>query len=53
MTPNNAKRNRTILFTCGIVFTIVMAYFAWDLARHTTWRGSKPQLKERIEREVK
>jgi hypothetical protein len=53
MTPDNSKRNRTILFSIGILFTIAMAFFAWDLARHTTRRGSKAQLKERIIEEVK
>jgi hypothetical protein len=52
MAPNNGKRNRIILFTTGLVFTLVIAFFAWDLARHTTRRGSKAQLKARITEEV-
>jgi hypothetical protein len=53
MTPNNGNRNRTILFTTAVIFTAVIAFFAWDMARHTTRRGSKAQLKERISEEVK
>jgi len=48
MATNTRKRNRAVLFVSAAIFTAAMAFFAWDLARHTTWRGSKGQLKERI-----
>lgn len=50
---DNGKRNRNILFLTAVFFTAVIAYFAWDMARQTTRRGAKPQLKTRIEEGVR
>ena len=50
---DNRSRNRNILFVVAVLFTAVIAFFAWDMARQTTWRGSKGQLKTRIEGELK
>ena len=49
----DGKRNRNILFITAVVFTAVIAFFAWDMARHTTRPGHKAQLQERIEERVK
>ncbi|MEJ1240190.1 hypothetical protein WBG78_18765 [Chryseolinea sp. T2] len=34
----------------AIGFAILLAYASYDIGRRTTFPGSKPQLKERIER---
>lgn len=43
---NRQKWFRLIL----IVFAIVLMYVSYDISRRTTFPGSRPQLKERIER---
>ena len=35
-----------------VVFVILLAYGSYDIARRTTFPGSKPQLKERINKEI-
>ena len=34
----------------AIVFAALLAYASYDIARRTTFPGSKPQLKDRIEK---
>jgi hypothetical protein len=36
----------------GAVFVILLAYASYDIATRTTFPGSKPQLKERIEKDI-
>ena len=34
----------------AIVFAVLLAYVSYDIGRRTTFPGSKPQLKERIQK---
>lgn len=45
-------RSKKIFAVFGIVFVILLAYASYDIASRTTFPGSKPQLKERIERDI-
>jgi hypothetical protein len=45
-------RSKKIFAGFGIVFVILLAYASYDIANRTTFPGSKPQLKERIERDI-
>ena len=46
------KRSRKIFIFFVIVFVILLAYGSYDISRRTTFPGSKPQLKERINEEI-
>lgn len=35
-----------------ILFLIALAYLGYDISKRTTFPGSKPQLKERLEKEL-
>jgi hypothetical protein len=46
------SNSKKLFAAFGIVFVILLAYASYDIARRTTFPGSKPQLKERIERDI-
>jgi len=45
------KRSKKILVICFVVFMLALLYVSYDISRRTTFPGSKPQLKERIEKQ--
>ncbi|MBL7844514.1 MAG: hypothetical protein KF846_00375 [Cyclobacteriaceae bacterium] len=45
------SRNKRIFLGFAIVFFALLFYASYDIATRTTFPGSKPQLKERIERD--
>jgi hypothetical protein len=45
-------RSKKIFALFGAVFVILLAYASYDIATRTTFPGSKPQLKERIEKDI-
>jgi hypothetical protein len=45
-------RSKKIFALFGIVFVILLAYASYDIAKRTTFPGSKPQLRERIQRDI-
>lgn len=42
-------RSRRIFVVFVIVFVILLSYASYDISTRTTFPGSKPQLKERIQ----
>ena len=42
------KRSKKMFLLVAIVFLGALFYASYDIARRTTFPGSKPQLKERI-----
>ena len=42
-------RSKRIFILLAIVFALLLAYASYDIGSRTTFPGSKPQLKERIE----
>jgi hypothetical protein len=42
-------RSKKIFLALAIVFFILLIYVSYDISSRTTFPGSKPQLKERIE----
>lgn len=44
-------RNKKIFLGFAIVFFALLFYASYDIATRTTFPGSRPQLKERIERD--
>jgi hypothetical protein len=46
------SRSKKIFIACGVVFLILLGYASYDISSRTTFPGSKPQLKERIERDI-
>lgn len=44
------KRSKQIFAVFAVLFLILLAYASYDISRRTTFPGSKPQLKERIEK---
>jgi len=45
------SRNKRIFLGFAVVFFVLLFYASYDIATRTTFPGSKPQLKERIERD--
>jgi hypothetical protein len=45
-------RSKKIFALFGAVFVILLAYASYDIASRTTFPGSKPQLKERIQKDI-
>ncbi|MGD1894365.1 MAG: hypothetical protein ACFB15_27675 [Cyclobacteriaceae bacterium] len=39
---------KKIFLVAAVLFLLVVLYFSFDIARKTTFPGSKPNLKERI-----
>ena len=46
------SNSKKVFVAFGIVFVILLAYASYDIASRTTFPGSKPQLKERIEHDI-
>jgi len=42
-------RSKKVFAALAVVFMILLLYASYDISRRTTFPGSKPQLKERIE----
>lgn len=45
------NRNKKIFIAFAVVFFIIVLTVSYDISQRTTFPGSKPQLKERIEGE--
>jgi hypothetical protein len=46
------SRSKRIFFLGSAVFALLLAYASYDISRKTTFPGSKPQLRERIQRDI-
>lgn len=44
-------RSKKVFLTIAIAFLIMLAYASYDIARRTTFPGSKSQLKERLKKQ--
>ncbi len=44
----NMTLQKKIFLVIAALFLLTMLYFSFDIARRTTFPGSKPNLKERI-----
>jgi len=42
-------KQKKVFRLIAILFAVLLAYASYDIGRRTTFPGSKPQLKERIE----
>jgi hypothetical protein len=42
-------RSKKIFAAVAIIFALLLAYASYDIGSRTTFPGSKPQLKERLE----
>jgi hypothetical protein len=42
-------RSKKVFAGLAVIFVIFLIYASYDISRRTTFPGSKPQLKERIE----
>ena len=42
-------RSKKIFLFLAALFLLIMLYIGYDIARRTTFPGSKPSLKERLE----
>ncbi|MCC6834565.1 MAG: hypothetical protein IT213_06230 [Cytophagales bacterium] len=42
-------RSKKIFAGLAVVFAVLLVYVSYDISTRTTFPGSKPQLKERIE----
>jgi hypothetical protein len=45
---NRSKKN---FITIAVAFLLLLAYASYDIAKRTTFPGSKPQLQERIKQQ--
>lgn len=43
------SKSKKIFLGCAIVFFVLLFYASYDISTRTTFPGSKPQLKERIQ----
>lgn len=46
---NEMSKSKKIFLAFAIVFLALLLYASYDISRRTTFPGSKPQLKERIQ----
>ncbi|MEQ8924779.1 MAG: hypothetical protein RLO81_03135 [Fulvivirga sp.] len=46
------NRNKKIFIVFALIFFGIMVYVSYDISSKTTFPGSKPQLKERIQDEI-
>lgn len=46
------NKNKKVFLVFVIIFFSAMIYIGYDISSRTTFPGSKPQLKERIEEEI-
>lgn len=44
------KRSKQIFAVLALLFLVLLIYASYDISTRTTFPGSKPQLKERIEK---
>lgn len=42
-------RSKKVFAALAVIFVALLLYASYDISRRTTFPGSKPQLKERIE----
>jgi hypothetical protein len=42
-------KSKKIFAVCAVVFMTLLLYASYDISTRTTFPGSKPQLKERLE----
>jgi hypothetical protein len=42
-------RSKKVFAGLAVVFVVLLLYASYDISRRTTFPGSRPQLKERIE----
>ncbi|MBL7862627.1 MAG: hypothetical protein JNJ65_15785 [Cyclobacteriaceae bacterium] len=42
-------RSKKIFLSLAVIFFVLLLYASYDISTRTTFPGSKPQLKERIE----
>jgi hypothetical protein len=45
------NRNKLVFLIFGLIFLVIMLWIGYDMSTKTTFPGSKPNLKERIENE--
>ena len=45
------SKSKKVFVFIAVVFFLLLAYASYDISTRTTFPGSKPQLKERIEKE--
>jgi hypothetical protein len=43
-------KQKKVFRTIAILFALLLVYASYDIGRRTTFPGSKPQLKERIQK---
>ncbi|HYG03583.1 MAG TPA: hypothetical protein VD927_14140 [Chryseosolibacter sp.] len=43
------NRSKKIFLACVVLFAVLLGYASYDISSRTTFPGSKPQLKERLE----
>jgi hypothetical protein len=46
------SRSKRLFLFFALIFVLLLIYASFDIATRTTFPGSKPQLRERIEREI-
>jgi hypothetical protein len=44
-------RSRKIFLIFVVIFVVLLGYASYDIGRRTTFPGSRPQLKERLEKQ--
>lgn len=49
VSPFFMTRSKKVFVLLAVLFLILLAYASYDIATRTTFPGSKPQLKERIQ----
>lgn len=43
------RKSKKLFLLVAVIFLLLLFYVSYDIARRTTFPGSKPQLKERIQ----
>lgn len=46
------SRSKKIFLGFAIVFFVLLSYASYDISSRTTFPGSKPQLKERVKKQL-
>lgn len=44
------RKSKKLFVIAAIVFFVVLFYASYDISKKTTFRGSKPQLQERLKK---
>jgi preprotein translocase subunit SecG len=47
------KNSKKVFIFLAIIFFIILLFLSWDISRRTTFPGSRPQLKERLEKQYR